>query len=156
MLPISILDVQKTKRADVTEEQWRRYEAALRQFEMDVDYEDLQAILKPDPALLEQQKAAMVTFSGAPQPKWAALPNLDTIRRRNKPILPPKKYIAPFFMPTTEGLKPKFVIDDEEDEGKPRKKQKTDDDDEEPKSKILQFEDLQVRTPPPPLHPQSQ
>jgi U3 small nucleolar RNA-associated protein 21 len=51
-----------------------------------------------------------VTLAGAPLSAWQHLSKLDQILARNKPREPPKKAdAAPFFLPTTAGLKPSFA-----------------------------------------------
>eukprot|EP01065_Artemidia_motanka_P020162 TRINITY_DN2413_c2_g1_i2.p1 TRINITY_DN2413_c2_g1~~TRINITY_DN2413_c2_g1_i2.p1 ORF type:complete len:1030 (+),score=287.89 TRINITY_DN2413_c2_g1_i2:209-3091(+) len=44
----------------------------------------------------------LITLGGIARQKWASLPVLEQIRRRNKPIAPPKKINAPFFLPSQE------------------------------------------------------
>lgn len=53
----------------------------------------------------------LVTLSGRPTTQWSTLANLDAIKRRNKPLKPPKKpEQVPFFIPTKQGLKPVFDL----------------------------------------------
>lgn len=53
----------------------------------------------------------LITLSGMATTKWTTLANLDAIKRRNKPLQPPKKpESVPFFLPTVKAVKPKFDI----------------------------------------------
>ena len=57
----------------------------------------------------------LVTLSSLPKSRWQNLQQLDIIKLRNKPKEPPKRpNQAPFFLPTTPGLQPKFVSVEEE------------------------------------------
>eukprot|EP00040_Diaphanoeca_grandis_P002848 m.22878 g.22878 ORF g.22878 m.22878 type:complete len:897 (+) comp13988_c0_seq1:127-2817(+) len=50
--------------------------------------------------------AGLISMSGVPKSRWANLNQLSEIKRRNKPIEPPKApKNAPFFLPTVAGLK---------------------------------------------------
>ncbi len=51
-----------------------------------------------DEAQLQEPKAGLLTLSESPWPKWAALPNLDLIRLRNRPVTAPTATAAPFFL----------------------------------------------------------
>lgn len=62
----------------------------------------------------EQLKQGLVTM-GKGSVQWQNLPNLSTIKERNKPIAPPKKpAMAPFLLPVVSGLEPKFLIPTQE------------------------------------------
>lgn len=55
---------------------------------------------------------SLITLSTAPRALWHSLFNLELIKKRNKPIEPPKApEKAPFFLPTmrTDNVKPTFV-----------------------------------------------
>uniref|UniRef100_A0A915HDN8 Small-subunit processome Utp21 domain-containing protein n=1 Tax=Romanomermis culicivorax TaxID=13658 RepID=A0A915HDN8_ROMCU len=55
----------------------------------------------------------LLTYSSLSTPRWAFLIDWETIKERNKPKEPPQKpKQAPFFLPTTTELNPKFKIDD--------------------------------------------
>lgn len=81
---------------------------------IEVDVEDKQQIkhsLKEPKQ--EQLDPFLVTLSGIVPSRWANLPNLELIRKRNKPIEPPKKPAnAPFFLPSVETLEG-FVFEKE-------------------------------------------
>lgn len=63
----------------------------------------------------EQISDKLVTLSLLPQSHWRSLVHLDLIKERNKPKEPVKAAkSAPFFLPTTAGLKPTFAVDPEE------------------------------------------
>ena len=48
-----------------------------------------------------QVAPGMLTLSHLPRSQWKSLINLETIKERNKPIMPPTKpAAAPFFLPT--------------------------------------------------------
>ncbi|CAI8028363.1 WD repeat-containing protein 36 [Geodia barretti] len=52
----------------------------------------------------------LVTLSTLPKSRWSNLQNLDIIKKRNRPLEPPKQPKAtPFFLPTLAGLVPEFV-----------------------------------------------
>ena len=54
---------------------------------------------------LDQLDKSLLTLSLQPQSQWQTLLNLDSIRARNKPILPPEKpKAAPFFLGTSASL----------------------------------------------------
>ena len=43
----------------------------------------------------------MITLSSFPKSRWQTLLNLESIKKRNKPIQPPQApKLAPFFLPT--------------------------------------------------------
>ena len=57
---------------------------------------------------MDQLHSGLLTLSLVPQSRWQTLLNLDTIRKRNKPIQPPQQpKTAPFFLPSalTNGVK---------------------------------------------------
>ncbi|EIW66765.1 hypothetical protein TREMEDRAFT_45592 [Tremella mesenterica DSM 1558] len=59
----------------------------------------------------EQLEDGLVTLSLMPRSRWQTLLNLDTIRERNKPKVPPKApEKAPFFLPTVSGLETRFDL----------------------------------------------
>ncbi|KAJ2723736.1 rRNA-processing protein utp21 [Coemansia sp. Benny D115] len=61
----------------------------------------------------EQLTDNMVTLSSLPKSKWQTLLNLATIKKRNAPERAPKApELAPFFLPTVEGLTPRFNLED--------------------------------------------
>ncbi|KAJ3041212.1 hypothetical protein HDV00_009750 [Rhizophlyctis rosea] len=52
----------------------------------------------------------MITLSNLPKSRWQNLLSLEAIKKRNKPIEPPKApEKAPFFLTTLPGVDPKFV-----------------------------------------------
>ena len=54
----------------------------------------------------------LITMSALPPSRWATLSSLQDIKERNKPIEPPKApKLAPFFLPTAQGLEgtPQFL-----------------------------------------------
>ncbi|KAK2818486.1 hypothetical protein Q5P01_024047 [Channa striata] len=58
----------------------------------------------------QQLGAELVTLSLLPESRWKSLLYLDEIKRRNKPVAPPVTSVAaPFFLPTTPGLTPRFA-----------------------------------------------
>lgn len=60
-----------------------------------------------DPCPLSED---LVTLSTLPKSRWYNLQQLDVIKQHNKPKEPPKQpKKAPFFLPTTAGLQPKFT-----------------------------------------------
>ena len=76
-------------------------------------------ILRPDimgdcPPLSD----GLVTLSCLPKSRWHNLQQLDVIKLHNKPKEPPAKpKQAPFFLPTTPGLEPKFSATGDDDGG---------------------------------------
>ncbi|KAJ1982744.1 rRNA-processing protein utp21 [Dimargaris xerosporica] len=75
----------------------------------DLDAMDGISVVYQSPKQLTDQ---MVTLSTVPKSKWHTLLNLDVIKKRNKPTLPPEKpKNAPFFMQTLPGLTPKFTLE---------------------------------------------
>jgi len=81
----------------------------------------------------DQLSDELVTLSLLPQSRWRHLTSLELIKKRNKPKEPPKApKAAPFFLPTTQELVPKFLQTDEDQP-----------DDTEVKSKILNMTQLQ-------------
>lgn len=60
----------------------------------------------------------LVTLSCLPKSRWHNLQQLDVIKQHNKPKEPPTKpKQAPFFLPTTPGLQPKFTSAGDDDGG---------------------------------------
>ncbi|XP_045623535.2 WD repeat-containing protein 36 [Procambarus clarkii] len=58
----------------------------------------------------QQISEELVTLALLPTSRWLNLLNLDVIKRRNKPLEPPKiPKSAPFFLPTVPGLEFKFA-----------------------------------------------
>jgi U3 small nucleolar RNA-associated protein 21 len=54
----------------------------------------------------------MITISSLPSSRWQNLLNLESIKKRNKPKEKPKApEAAPFFLPTSAGLVPKFDLE---------------------------------------------
>lgn len=52
-----------------------------------------------------------MTLSLLPKSRWQTLLNLETIKARNKPKEPVKAHeAAPFFLPTVQGLEPRFDL----------------------------------------------
>lgn len=81
----------------------------------------------------DQLSDELVTLSLLPQSRWRHLTSLELIKKRNKPKEPPKApKAAPFFLPTTQDLVPKFL---------PAKDDQLDD--REGKSKMLKMKQLQ-------------
>lgn len=81
----------------------------------------------------DQLSDELVTLSLLPQSRWRHLTSLELIKKRNKPKEPPKApKSAPFFLPTTQELVPKFLLT-EDDQA----------DNTERKSKILNMQQLQ-------------
>ncbi|KAI9298081.1 WD40 repeat-like protein [Neoconidiobolus thromboides FSU 785] len=65
----------------------------------------------------DQLTSEMITLSNQPWSKWQKLLNLETIKQRNKPIEPIKQpELAPFFLTTTQGVNPQFIINEENKE----------------------------------------
>ncbi|KAJ2780940.1 rRNA-processing protein utp21 [Coemansia interrupta] len=63
----------------------------------------------------EQLTDDMVTLSSQPRSRWQTLLNLSTIKKRNAPERAPRApEQAPFFLPTTEGLQPRFDLERKE------------------------------------------
>jgi U3 small nucleolar RNA-associated protein 21 len=55
----------------------------------------------------------MISISSLPTSRWQNLLNLESIKKRNKPKEKPQApKAAPFFLPTSSGLVPKFNLDD--------------------------------------------
>lgn len=66
---------------------------------------------------IEQLDRSLLTLSLQPQSRWQTLLNLENIRKRNKPIEPPKKpKAAPFFLGSslTNGVKEQPLTPDED------------------------------------------
>lgn len=65
----------------------------------------------------EQICEELVTLALLPTSRWLNLLSLDVIKKRNKPIEPPKvPKSAPFFLPTVPGLEFKFAPDEPEND----------------------------------------
>lgn len=63
----------------------------------------------------EQISEELVTLARLPTSRWLNLLNIDVIKKRNKPMEPPKvPKSAPFFLPTVPGLELKFANPEEE------------------------------------------
>ncbi|KAI7834490.1 Utp21 specific WD40 associated putative domain-containing protein [Kickxella alabastrina] len=70
----------------------------------------------------EQLTDNMVTLSSLPKSKWQTLLSLATIKKRNAPERAPKApELAPFFLPTVEGLAPRFDLEAKTDDGAEQK-----------------------------------
>ncbi|CAH3115617.1 unnamed protein product [Pocillopora meandrina] len=81
----------------------------------------------------DQLSDELVTLSLLPKSRWRHLTSLELIKKRNKPQEPPKApKAAPFFLPTTQELVPKF-LQTEEDQT----------DEKDAKSKILDMKQLE-------------
>ncbi|DBA00249.1 TPA: hypothetical protein N0F65_007893, partial [Lagenidium giganteum] len=91
---------------------------------------------KPEPAATESTAqvepldASLITLSTAPRALWQSLFNLELIKKRNKPIEPPKApEKAPFFLPTVrkDDVHPTFVPAEktEEKKAQPQADEKT-------------------------------
>lgn len=66
----------------------------------------------------EQISDRLVTLSSLPYSRWQNLLNVDVIKQRNRPRQPPRApKAAPFFIPTSAGLDPKFVLPEREEGG---------------------------------------
>lgn len=64
----------------------------------------------------EQISSELLTLSGLSTSRWQNLLNLDIIKKRNKPIAPPKvPKAAPFFLPTIPSMNIKFDLEKEKD-----------------------------------------
>lgn len=62
----------------------------------------------------EQISEELVTLAKIPTSRWLNLLSIDVIKKRNKPIEPPKiPKSAPFFLPTVPGLEFKFAVPEE-------------------------------------------
>jgi len=81
-------------------------------------------LTEPEAGSLLVPKPGLLTLSGTPWPKWASLPHVEVIRRRNRPTVGPKATRAPFFMMTTPGLQPKFKFDDDDEAEAPPNKRR--------------------------------
>lgn len=65
----------------------------------------------------QQISEELVTLALLPTSRWLNLLSLDVIKKRNKPIEPPKlTKSAPFFLPTVPGLEFKFALNEEKKE----------------------------------------
>ncbi|CCD15319.1 unnamed protein product [Trypanosoma congolense IL3000] len=49
-------------------------------------------------------------LSGVPRSIWFNLTLLEQIKEKNQPLLPPKKRDIPFFLPSTQELRPTFLV----------------------------------------------
>lgn len=65
----------------------------------------------------QDQRAALdsihtegLQLAGVPRSTWLNLTLLDQIKEKNQPLLPPKKKDVPFFLPTTQELRPTFLL----------------------------------------------
>ncbi|KAK7069049.1 WD repeat-containing protein 36 [Halocaridina rubra] len=87
----------------------------------DIDIENEDEYKSP-----EQISEELVTLAVLPTSRWLNLLNLDIIKKRNKPVEPPKvPKSAPFFLPTVPGLEFKFAVpegEDNEDSSRVKKK----------------------------------
>lgn len=61
-------------------------------------------------AVLDGIATAGVQLAGVSQELWFNLTVLDQIKEKNQPLLPPKKKDVPFFLPTTQELRPTFLV----------------------------------------------
>lgn len=84
------------------------------------DFDDGHVILRKKDIMGESLPLAegLVTLSRLPKSRWHNLQQLDVIKEHNKPNEPPTKpKQAPFFLPTTPGLQPKFTSAGDDDGG---------------------------------------
>ncbi|EFA78771.1 WD40 repeat-containing protein [Heterostelium album PN500] len=64
--------------------------------------------------VIVDQIGSLITLTQIQKSKWNTLLNLDTIKKRNKPIASQMKpELAPFFLSTITGLEPKFATETE-------------------------------------------
>jgi len=107
--------------------------------EKNVQNNEVSAVENEDenPSHVTQISENLITLSALPKARWQNLANIDLIKKRNKPIEPPKKpEKAPFFLPTQVGADdPIFLAP------------KADEIEDEISSRILHFKDLNTTTP---------
>lgn len=73
--------------------------------ENNVELEEIEEVNEEVYISPEQIKENLITLSGLATSRWQNLLDIETIRRRNKPINPPKvPKAAPFFLPTISSL----------------------------------------------------
>ncbi|KAF7304957.1 WD-REPEATS-REGION domain-containing protein [Mycena kentingensis (nom. inval.)] len=61
----------------------------------------------------------LITLTLLPRSRWQTLLNLEVIQQRNKPKEAPKApEKAPFFLPTVQGIEPRFVIPEKDPQSK--------------------------------------
>lgn len=61
-------------------------------------------------AQLDQIVSGGLRLAGVPRSLWSNLTVLEQIKEKNMPLLPPKKRDVPFFLPTTQELRPTFLV----------------------------------------------
>ncbi|SCU72794.1 PQQ-like domain/WD domain, G-beta repeat/Utp21 specific WD40 associated putative domain containing protein, putative [Trypanosoma equiperdum] len=61
-------------------------------------------------AELDEIISGGMRLAGVPRSMWFDLTLLEQIREKNQPLLPPKKRDVPFFLPTTQELRPTFLV----------------------------------------------
>ncbi|KAH9598140.1 WD40 repeat [Trypanosoma melophagium] len=59
---------------------------------------------------LDQIVSGGLRLAGVPRSLWFDLTLLEQIKEKNQPLLPPKKRDVPFFLPTTQELRPTFLV----------------------------------------------
>jgi len=79
--------------------------------------EDVKMLSDDEYVSQDQLNEDLITLANLPTSRWLNLLNLDVIKAKNKPRLPPKKpKAAPFFLPTVAGLQPTFLIEENKEE----------------------------------------
>ncbi|ESL06021.1 hypothetical protein TRSC58_06311 [Trypanosoma rangeli SC58] len=61
-------------------------------------------------ARLDEIVSGGLRLAGVPRSLWFNLTLLEQIKEKNMPLLPPKKRDVPFFLPTTQELRPTFLV----------------------------------------------
>ncbi|KAG8346842.1 PQQ like domain [Trypanosoma vivax] len=61
-------------------------------------------------AELETINSGGLRLAGVPRSMWFNITLLEQIKEKNQPLLPPKKRDVPFFLPTTQDLRPTFIV----------------------------------------------
>ncbi|KEG08457.1 U3 small nucleolar RNA-associated protein 21 [Trypanosoma grayi] len=59
---------------------------------------------------LDQIVSGGLRLAGVPRSTWFNLTVLEQIKEKNQPLLPPKKRDVPFFLATTQELRPTFLV----------------------------------------------
>jgi U3 small nucleolar RNA-associated protein 21 len=97
---IKSLKVNEIRQFELPNDQEGLVEGDIQSEENDFDAEKIEKVDIVD---------EMIKFSDLPASRWMNLLSLEHIKKRNKPIDPPKKpELAPFFLPTIEGATPSF------------------------------------------------
>lgn len=79
-----------------------------------VNYDSLECPIDTDndEYISKKQIENMITMSGLDDARWQNILNLDAVKKRNKPLHPPKApAAAPFFLPTIQSVDFKFDIE---------------------------------------------